>query len=237
MSNYSSCIKYGREHIAFEVVYTQRKTMEIAVHPDERVIVKAPAGTAADSITARIAKRARWIKKQLNFFQQFVPRTPPRRYVGGKTHLYLGRQYRLKIRKGNKSDMKLKGAYFHISTPDPKNRENVKGLIDEWYKEHARKIFVQRLDICFEKAKSLKVSLPKIQLRKMSKRWGSCTKAGDILLNTDLIKAPLYSIDYVIMHELCHLKIHTHDNGYYRLLSKYMPDWERRKVRLERAVV
>ena len=92
MSNYSSSLKYGREHIAFEVVYTQRKTMEIAVHPDARVIVKAPTGTEADRITARIAKRARWIKKQLNFFQQFIPRTPPRRDVGGETHLYLGRQ-------------------------------------------------------------------------------------------------------------------------------------------------
>ena len=237
MNNYSSSLKYGKEHIAFEVVYTKRKTMEIAVHPDTIVIVKAPIGTAADKIAARLAKRARWIRKQLNFFQQFVPRTPPRRYVGGETHLYLGRQYRLKIRNGNEGNVKLKGAYFQISTPDPKNKENVKGLIDQWYKAHALRIFTQRLEICFKKAKSLKVPLPNIQLRKMSKRWGSCSKAGNILLNTELIRAPLYSIDYVIMHELCHLKIHTHDNGYYKLLSKHMPDWERRKERLEKAVI
>ena len=237
MNSYSSSLKYGGEHIAFEVVYTERKTMEIAVHPDAKIIVKAPAGTSSDRIAARMAKRARWITKQLNFFQQFVPRTPPRRYVGGETHFYLGRQYRLKIRKRTGNDVKLKGAYFQISTPDSQNREVIKGLIDDWYKEHARKIFVQRLEICFEKAKSLKAPFPNIRIRKMSKRWGSCSKAGDILLNSELVKAPLYCIDYVIMHELCHLKVHTHSNSYFRLLSKYMPDWERRKERLERAVI
>ncbi len=237
MSNYSSSLKYGREYIVFEVVYTTRKTMEIAVHPDTRIIVKVPIGTAADKIAARLAKRARWIRKQLNYFQQFVPRTPPREYAGGETHLYLGRQYRLKIRKGKESDVKLKGAYFQISIPDQKNRQDVKRLIDDWYKKHARKIFDQRLEICFEKATGLKVTLPNIQLRKMSKRWGSCSQAGYILLTPELIKAPLYCIDYVIMHELCHLKDHTHSHKYYRLLAKFMPDWERRKERLEKAVL
>ena len=237
MNNYNSSIKYGRERIAFQVIYTERKTMEIAIHPNAKVIVKAPTETATDRISAKMVKRARWIKKQLNFFQQFDPRTPPRQYVGGETHLYLGRQYRLKIKKGGKSDVKLKGAYFQISTPAPKHRETIKGQIDNWYKEHAQNIFSQRLEICFKKAKSLKVPFPKIQLRRMRKRWGSCSKVGDILLNTELIKAPLYSIDYVIMHELCHLKVHTHNNGYYKLLSKYMPDWERRKERLERVIV
>jgi hypothetical protein len=211
--------------------------MEIAVHPDASVIVKAPAGTAADRIAGRIAKRARWIKKQLNFFQQFVPHTPPRRYVGGETHFYLGRQYRLKLKKGEQNEVKLKGPYFYVMTPDTSNRQLIKSLLDEWYKEHARSIFIKRLELCYAKANSLKVSRPKIQLRKMSKRWGSCSKAGSILLNTELVKAPLYSIDYVIMHELCHLKVHTHNSGYYKLLSKCMPDWERRKERLEKAVI
>lgn len=133
--------------------------------------------------------------------------------------------------------MKLKGAYFEISTPDHKSRETVKGLINQWYKEHTIRIFRQRLEICFEKAKGLKVPLPNIQSRKMSKRWGSCSQAGYILLTPELIKAPLYCIDYVIMHELCHLKDHTHSHKYYRLLAKYMPDREKRKERLERAVV
>jgi predicted metal-dependent hydrolase len=78
---------------------------------------------------------------------------------------------------------------------------------------------------------------PELCVKRLSKRWGSCSKAGDMLLNTELVKAPLYCIDYVIMHELCHLKEHTHSNGYYKLLSKHMPDWEKRKERLERILL
>lgn len=237
MTDYSSSIIYGKEKISFDVFYVNRKTMEIAVHPesraDARVIVKAPKGTPPEVIQGRITKRARWIKKQIGYFRQFELCTPSRRYVGGETHLFLGRQYRLKIKKQDNNNVKLKGAYFYVMTPDPDNPQKVKNLLNEWYKEHARKIFSRRLEECYMRTKKLNVPFPNIRLRKMSKRWGSCSKSGDILLNTSLVKASVYCIDYVIMHELCHLKVHTHNSGYFKLLSKYMPDWEKRKERLE----
>jgi len=130
--------------------------------------------------------------------------------------------------------VKLKGAYFYVMTPNPDNTQKVKDLLDEWYRKHARIIFSRRLEECYIRAKKLNIPFPDIRLRKMSKRWGSCSKSGDILLNTALVKASVYCIDYVILHELCHLKVHTHNNVYFRLLTKYMPDWEKRKERLER---
>jgi len=206
------------------------------VHPDAQVTVKAPKGTMPKTIKGWIVKRARWIAKQIDCFRKFEPRTPSRRYVGGETHLYLGRQYRLKIKKHNSDEVKLKGAYFYVMSPDHDNSQNIRDLLDEWYKEHARTIFSRRLDECFVRAKKLNVPFPGIRLRKMTRRWGSCSKAGDILLNTALVKASVYCIDYVIMHELCHLKDHTHNNSYFKLLSKYMPDWEKRKQCLERVL-
>ena len=236
MSTTRGSVEYGNEKISFTIAYTDRKTMEIAVHPDASVVVKAPKGALLEAIRDRVAKRARWIKKQIAYFRKFDPRTPSRRYVGGESHLFLGRQYRLKIKKHNVDEVKLRGAYFYVLTPDPDNTQKVKDVLDKWYKEHARTVFAHRLEECYMRAKKLNVPYPNISLRKMSKRWGSCSKAGDILLNTVLIKAAVYCIDYVIMHELCHLKVHTHDNGYFRLLSKYMPDWEKRKERLEKVL-
>jgi len=237
MTGYIGSVTYGKQSIVYDVVYVDRKTLEIAVHPNGKVVVKAPVGTTPVVVQKRIVKRARWIRKQENYFRQFEPRTPPRRYVGGETHLYLGRQYRLRIKKHPDNVVKLKGANFSVMTPVPDNRQKVKRLLTEWYLDHAREILSKRLQHCYENAKGLKVTYPVVKLKKMTKRWGSCSKAGDILLNTDLVKTPLYCIDYVIMHELCHLKEHAHNNGYYKLLSKYMPDWAKRKDRLERILL
>lgn len=109
-------------------------------------------------------------------------------------------------------------------------------MLNDWYNARAISIFSRRLEMCYEASKKMNIRFPGHRMKKMSKRWGNCGKAGDILLNRERVKAPIYCIDYVIMHELCHLKVHTHNNVYYRLLSKYMPDWEKSKERLEKVL-
>ena len=142
MNDYSSNITYGKENIAFDVFYADRKTMEIAVHPDERVVVKAPQGTEPQVIKTRLVKRARWIRKQLDYFRQFNPRTPPRRYVGGETHLYLGRQYRLKISTGLTNGVKLTKGFFQVSCNGMVSPERIKKQLQRWYLEKAKVKFV-----------------------------------------------------------------------------------------------
>jgi predicted metal-dependent hydrolase len=228
-----SNIEYNGETIPFEVQHVDRKTMEIAVHPDGRVVVKAPVGTTLEAIRTRVKRRALWIKRKLEYFRQFEPRTPPRQYVGGETHLYLGRQYRLKLVKSQNDEVKLKGAFFCVMTPRPDTANKVKTLLDEWYACHAKLIFQKRLAVCYESARGLKVPFPDISVRIMTKRWGSCGRLGRIVLNMALVKSSFFCIDYVIIHELCHLKIPNHNEKYYRLLTRYMPDWKKRKDRLE----
>jgi predicted metal-dependent hydrolase len=222
------------DEITFEVLHVDRKTMEIAVHPDGRVIIKAPIGTRKDAIEARVIKRSRWIRKKLDYFRQFEPKTPPKKYVGGETHMYLGHQYRLKLIKSLDEGVKLRGGYFCVSSRDPQDAGRIKALLDDWYIYHAKMFFHKRLLICHEMAKALRVPLPTMMLRKMKRRWGSCSKLGRIVLNTALVKASLYCIDYVIMHELCHLNVRHHTAEFWRLLKKFMPDWEERKARLEK---
>lgn len=224
------------EEISFEVLYVDRKTMEIAVHPDGRVIVKAPVGTEQEAIDARVKKRARWIRKKLDYFRQFEPKTPPKQYVGGETHMYLGRQYRLKLVKSSEEGVKLRGGHFCVASRDPQDAGRIKAFLDDWYLYHAKMVFHKRLLISHEMANALRVPFPKVMLRKMKRRWGSCSSRGTIVLNTALVKASLYCIDYVILHELCHLNVRHHTTEFWRLLRKFMPDWEERKARLEKAL-
>lgn len=134
--------------------------------------------------------------------------------------------------------MKLIGRFLHVRATNRDDGERVGNLLENWYRVHALRVFAHRLQGCLAAAPSLRLSAaPKMVIRKMTKRWGSCTKAGNILLNLELVKVPVHCIDYVIAHELCHLKVHNHGKMFYRLLARCMPDWEARKNRLESIVL
>ena len=226
-------ISYGTQSISYQVLHTARKTMEIAVHPDGRVVVKAPPGTALDAIKHRVHKRARWIARQLAWFQQFQPRTPPRRYVGGETHLYLGRQYRLKLLQGEKEGVKLTRGYFFVSCRNKPAPEKVQQLLEQWYLGKAREKYSEILAARLPEIKHLGCKEPKLQIRHMKTRWGSLSPGGVLTLNRNLIRAPRECIDYVVTHELCHLQYKNHSTAFYQLLERLLPDWEKRKHRLE----
>lgn len=224
----------GDLKIPFRVEFGDLKELTIHVHPDMRLEVLAPSGRSIDRVLKRVDARSTWIAKQWRYFQQYQPECPERRYVSGETHLYLGRQYRLKVTKSDKSSVKLKGRFLHVHHSDKDRPDQIKSLVTDWYREHAVHLFDRRLQFCLANCKSLRISkIPQIQVRKMTHRWGSCTKPGNISLNLELVKTPVHCIDYVIVHELCHLRIHNHSPGFYRLLTRYMPDWERRKLRLD----
>lgn len=229
-------IDFGKTRIDFTLTLHKRKSLRIDVHPDKTISVFAPIDKDKNEILSRIKKRAPWIIKQQRYFDQFHPLNEEKRYLSGETHLYLGRQYRLKIIKG-KNTVKLIGKFLKIFTKTPLDIAASRQLLDEWYLFHAKNIFEKRVALCYEKLKSLNIPTPRVQLRKMKKRWGSCKKSGEILLNTELVKSPVHCIDYVIMHELCHLKIHLHNERYFKLLSRYMPDWKKRKERLEKITI
>ncbi|HDH00781.1 MAG TPA: M48 family peptidase [Nitrospirae bacterium] len=228
---------FGHRKISFFLSFSKRKNLNISVHPDQKVTVDAPVNKSLDEIFARVKKRAPWIIKQKNYFERFQPLPTQRQYVSGETHYYLGRQFRLKVLKRKIDGVKLIGSFFYIYSSNRNDTKKTEELLNKWHEEHARKIFTKRFEICFLIAMKHKIPQPKIRFRKMLKRWGSCTKSGTITLNYELIKAPLHCIDYVIMHELCHLRIHSHGKYFNKLLSKCMPDWEWRKERLERVII
>jgi hypothetical protein len=198
-----------------------------------RVTVVAPEEFSAAQVMPRVRRRAQWIVRQRTYFEQFQPKQPAQRYVSGETFRYLGRQYRLKVRAAAADSVKLMGRYLYVHSSQAAIGVHNKRLIDRWYRERGQVIFVRRLEACMETTRTLRVDPPEITFRKFAKRWGSCTRSGQIVLNTELLQAPVHCIDYVIIHELCHLKVRSHSPRFYALLSRMMPDWKRRKERLE----
>lgn len=225
-------ITYGKECIDFNVLYVPRKTLEIAVHPDKQVVVTAPIGTGWVDIETRVKKRARWINRQIAYFRQYEPRTIPRNYVSGETHLYLGRKYRLRTTAGETNEVKLLQGRMLVTTHEVRP-EKIRDCLELWYREKAWGKFPEFFEQCIKPFRRMGFEHPKLRIRRMRKRWGSLSKMGTLTLNLKLIHAPKECIEYVIMHELCHMKFHDHSAGFYKLLARTMPDWEKRKNRLE----
>jgi predicted metal-dependent hydrolase len=230
-------ISFGSRRFQVEIVWNDRKRLAITVHPDLRITAKAPAGYEVEVVRRRLEKRALWIVRQLDFFKQFQPLPTERRFVSGETHYYLGRQYRLRIRPGEIARVRLLGRFFEMELPDTDNREKVRVLIHNWYSLHAGNLLARRFAQYLPAFMSMGAAEPEVRYRRMKKRWGSCSGNGVIMLNTELVKAPIPCVDYVIIHELCHLLYPHHDRKFYHLLGRILPDWEKHKERLEKMII
>ena len=235
MPEANRALTYAGESIPFYLRRSKRKSLEIAVHPDGSVVVKAPQGIDETLVEGFVYKRIRWIRRQLRYFAQFEPRTPKRRFVGGESHLYLGRQYRLKIRPAATDEILLKHGFFYIQAIDDEP-EHIAMLLEAWYRSKAAIHFPQVLDECWQHFSKKGAAKPSLKIRKMKTRWGSFSSKGGITLNLELIKAPRACIEYVVIHELCHVFHLNHGTEFYNLLEHFLPDWIKRKHQLESAL-
>ena len=227
----TSSIQFGSKKIVFHLEYSNRKSLGITVKPDLSVLVKAPVDTSLEKVKEKLLKKAPWIIRQQSFFLYFHPKTPARKFISGETHLYLGRQYQLKVIQNNLESVKLKGKYIEANASD---RKSVKQLVEDWYLQNAKSMFRTIAQPLIDNFKKYNIEPSSIVLRNMPTRWGSCTPKGKIILNPELIKAPRGCIEYVIIHELCHLVHHDHTQKFIDLQTKEMKDWEKWKMKLEK---
>ena len=213
---------------------TTRKTLAISVHPDGSLELIAPIDAAEQDILQKVEKRRKWILNQRRNFATMNAHRPQPRYVNGATHRYLGRQYRLKISKGRETGVLLKGAYFHVTTYMG-TEDEVRMAMEKWFRQKAAEQFSKRVGAWSAWCVKHKLPQPGMRLLKMPKRWGSASPSGRIALNPELIHMPPACIEYVITHEICHLKHPNHGPAFLRLLVSLLPDWRQRKERLEQA--
>lgn len=223
---------YGNYSYEYKVLRQDRKTISLTVKPDMGIVLKCPKNADTDRIEKFLKRKWSWMNKQLKFFERFQIKKYKREYVSGESFLYLGRQYKLVIKRSKKDSVGLYNGILQINTTKPvRDSKYTKGLIDLWLNERIDDIFFERF-LEMQKRFDYK-NMPKLKIRNMAKRWGSFLNKDYILLNPKLIHASKDCIDYVIVHELCHMRYKNHGKNFWDFLDKKYPKWEKIKEKLE----
>ena len=232
------CLRYGEQEIQYEIVRRPRKTLEIAVEPDASVVIAAPEDATLDAIEAKLRKRAAWVTRQQRYFSQFLPRTPERRFVAGETHLYLGRQYRLKVVPHVQESVKLIRGYIVVQTHRPTRPEVTRELVEAWYRDRAHIKFPERIELCLGHFPNPRgIPAERSHCAPDPAKMGIHVTGRTLATQSASGSSP----------SRCHrLRDHSRtlprgrasSRGKVLRTSRYkvMPDWERRKQRLERAM-
>ncbi|MCC6972492.1 MAG: M48 family metallopeptidase [Anaerolineae bacterium] len=230
----SHTVQFGTTPIRFELLYSARKTLSVRVYPDRTLEVDAPQGTALSTVEDFVRRRGAWILRHLRELEGYAHPSPtlPRRHVSGESYRYLGRQYRLKVIPETVERVILSRGWLTVSLPDPDDTERVGALLSSWYQTRAERIFGESLESCYPRVEPLGIPKPPLAIRALKKRWGSCSRKGTITLNLKLIQASRSLIEYVLLHELCHLKELNHSRRFWALLDRVLPGWERQRDEL-----
>jgi len=227
-------LTYGSESVRYQICHVPRRKKSIAIHvnADGSVQVDAPARAGLQLIHEAVQKRARWVIQHVQKTREQRKYVLPREYVSGESYYYQGNSYPLRITKTTgKESVKLLRGQFQILARDTAP-ERIKTLLREWYRSHAKEYFAKRLADLSDKMPWVRAT-PEWKLRSMIRQWGNCSGSNKLTLNPHLIKAPRECIEYVLIHELCHIKEHNHSPRFYRLLSEQLPNWKATKTKLD----
>lgn len=232
-------IHFGNKFIDFFVERKDVKNVNLNIKPDMTVHVSANEKVPLNFIYDFVRSKGQWIIKNVKQFEEVLPlKQNEREYVSGESFKYLGKQYRLRVEQSANEAVKYFRGFIYLLVQNPTDFSKKEKMMDAWYKEKAYKIFNESLDKMLALIKKYGVERPSLEIRMMKARWGSAQIDNKtILINTELIKAPKYCIDYVILHELVHFKYNNHSDSFYNLLFTLMPDWEKRKKILDEEIV
>ena len=207
-----------------EVIRTDRKRSASIYLDGERIKVRVPKSLSDSRVRDLIEKKSPWIKRKLKEAELAAP-PKPKELVSGETFSYLGRNYRLKVLPGNSSSLKLRGGCLEasISGFSKTQEEEVRSLLVDWYHRHAQERLEEKTH---RYAKVLQVEPNCVSVKDYKSRWGSCSTTGDISYNWRIVMAPHRIVDYVVVHELCHLLEHNHSAVYWRHVERIIPDFQ-----------
>ena len=226
---------YSFQDIEFKIIYSGRRTIGISVLPDSSVLVRVPYLTSFKKICKIVQQKSAWIIKHRDHYKTSsqTKNKLNKLYLNGEIHFFRGKGFVLKIEQSCKPYICINNGTIHLGLKNPDDEHAIKKLMYKGYKREALALFPEMVDLALKKYERMDFRPAGLIIRTMKRRWGSCSNKGVISLSTELIKLPDLFIEYVIAHELCHLKQHNHGSGYYKLLAELFPEWKeiRREMR------
>jgi len=211
----------------FKVVFSSRKTLTITVERDRSIVVSAPEGTSLDKIRQVVESRKLWIYEKTRHAQKYnpLPHAPGKELVSGESLPYLGRYYRIELVEGGE------GIEFAQKFRVPRSLAGKPSLFRNWFIARAEENILPRV---VAHAKNLGVTFREAKIGDGQYRWGSCTPNDNVIFNWRLIKAPMFVIDYVVVHELAHLIEQNHTPSFWNIVRAQVPGMEKAKAWLQK---
>lgn len=227
VENQEICYQLERKHV---------KNLNLRVRKDGSVFVSANEMVHCEEIDLFIQSKASYILKAIDYFNEMAQYKPqPKRYVSGETFYIQGRGLRLQVSQAKKDTISTDGVYIFLKVKDINDVEKKRRIVTRFLDQECKTIFGEVMEDLYPLVRKYGIEKPTLRIRDMETRWGSClTKKRIITLNKRLLEAPINCIEYVVMHELCHLIHPNHSKQFYSFLTMLMPDWKERKIYLDK---
>ncbi|HTX78260.1 MAG TPA: SprT family zinc-dependent metalloprotease [Longilinea sp.] len=210
-----------------QIIYSRRKTLALIVRADGTLLVRAPQRANRLQIVQFVESKTDWIRRTQEKIKRLPPPAPARQYKPGESFLYLGKSYRLEIVDKATTRLSLKDR-FYLSK---KSLPSAPTVFTAWYKRRAREVLTARVQ---QYAAQLGLKVSQVKITSARTRWGSCSAKGNLSFTWRLVMAPPPVIDYVVVHELAHLRERNHSKRFWSLVQSYMPDYKTRQDWLKR---
>ncbi|MFZ4860459.1 MAG: M48 family metallopeptidase, partial [Desulfuromonadaceae bacterium] len=218
-------VEWAGVTIGYNWCHSRRRTLGITVRADKLVMVRVPLRTPIKEIRTFVTSRAEWVLNVLKKLDKRLPRHQ-QYYSRGAEFMYLGEAIRLEFSKGPDRTLQLYDGLLLLTSPEIPSEDTVRKMITQWYRKKAEEIVKERSIECHHLMQAEGIPLPPITIRSMKTRWGSYSYVTKrIALSLNLIRMPLACLDYVIIHELCHIKVRHHGPDFWRMVSRYCPNY------------
>lgn len=219
--------------VDIDIIRSSRRTVALYVRPGGTLLIRAPWFVPVSMLMKFAAGKAGWIERQIARLKHVTPPGSPLTINDGCTVPFMGRQVEVQVNRGPVRRVTHDGDKLILTVRDDSTPEELAAMTEAWYLREAQKYLPARTRILALANSALLPAPGKVNVRKMKRRWGTCHTGGAIWLNRELVKKDPDLIDYVIIHELCHLVHHNHSKEYYALLGMIVPDFREKRKRLQ----